>query len=249
MSDKYPSLSSYVYCADNPVILVDQDGEDIVYMGEGGTEVKRIKDDKINKTYVTDINADRIQMTNLNGCGGMGWIEAPMPNLIEKETDSKYQKYDYLIAAEVSYFNQYKNKGETPKYTNGQSIDNSRTIPNLDPTLVKAIIMKETVMGTAPSRGLNDASSDIMQANVWYSKKSNDWNKSKEQFGLQRKGGATPYQSIHAGIGILYQKGLRTLRNSTTFMGWSIATDRYNGNGVKNYGECVRNMVKNSISY
>ncbi|MCQ2275511.1 MAG: RHS repeat-associated core domain-containing protein [Bacteroidales bacterium] len=28
MSDKYPSLSSYVYCADNPVKLVDPNGED-----------------------------------------------------------------------------------------------------------------------------------------------------------------------------------------------------------------------------
>ena len=28
MSDKYPSLSPYVYCADNPVKLVDPNGED-----------------------------------------------------------------------------------------------------------------------------------------------------------------------------------------------------------------------------
>ena len=30
MSDKYPSLSPYVYCANNPVILVDPNGEEIV---------------------------------------------------------------------------------------------------------------------------------------------------------------------------------------------------------------------------
>ena len=29
MSDKYPSLSPYVYCADNPVKLVDPNGEDL----------------------------------------------------------------------------------------------------------------------------------------------------------------------------------------------------------------------------
>ena len=30
MSDKYPSLSPYTYCADNPIKLVDPNGEDIV---------------------------------------------------------------------------------------------------------------------------------------------------------------------------------------------------------------------------
>ena len=33
MSDKYPSLSPYVYCADNPIKLVDPNGEDIVPYG------------------------------------------------------------------------------------------------------------------------------------------------------------------------------------------------------------------------
>ena len=30
MSDKYPSLSPYVYCADNPVKLVDPDGDTVI---------------------------------------------------------------------------------------------------------------------------------------------------------------------------------------------------------------------------
>ena len=34
MSDKYPSLSPYVYCADNPVRLVDPNGEDVHPVGE-----------------------------------------------------------------------------------------------------------------------------------------------------------------------------------------------------------------------
>ena len=36
MSDKYPSLSPYVYCADNPVKLVDPNGEDVWIVGEDG---------------------------------------------------------------------------------------------------------------------------------------------------------------------------------------------------------------------
>jgi len=34
MSDKYPSLSPYVYCADNPVKLVDPDGEEVSVFGD-----------------------------------------------------------------------------------------------------------------------------------------------------------------------------------------------------------------------
>ena len=36
MSDKYPSLSPYTYCADNPVKLVDPNGEDVWIVGEDG---------------------------------------------------------------------------------------------------------------------------------------------------------------------------------------------------------------------
>ena len=37
MSDKYPSLSPYVYCANNPVKLVDPNGEDIITIHRDGS--------------------------------------------------------------------------------------------------------------------------------------------------------------------------------------------------------------------
>ncbi len=40
MSDKYPSLSPYVYCADNPVKLVDPNGEEIWIVGDDGVRYK-----------------------------------------------------------------------------------------------------------------------------------------------------------------------------------------------------------------
>ena len=45
MSDKYPSLSPYVYCADNPVKLVDPDGEEVWIPGV---------DEKGNVTYTAE---------------------------------------------------------------------------------------------------------------------------------------------------------------------------------------------------
>ena len=40
LSDKYPSMSPYAYCANNPVILVDPDGRDIWIIGNDGTETQ-----------------------------------------------------------------------------------------------------------------------------------------------------------------------------------------------------------------
>ena len=45
MSDKYASLSPYVYCADNPVMLVDPNGEDPIYAKNFWGKVKKIGDD------------------------------------------------------------------------------------------------------------------------------------------------------------------------------------------------------------
>lgn len=103
--------------------------------------------------------------------------------------------------------------------------------------------MQETRIGTAPGSSLNNAKSDIMQANVWYSASSNDWNDSKSQFGLRKMGGATPQLSVHAGIGILYQKGLRSDGKNVYFKGWQIAIQRYNGGGVKNYLQKVNTYI------
>jgi len=61
MSDKYPNLSSYTYCANNPVMLIDPDGRKLVIPGEDGTSVEYTpnlkSDDKriqmLNRTYQT----------------------------------------------------------------------------------------------------------------------------------------------------------------------------------------------------
>lgn len=103
-------------------------------------------------------------------------------------TGAKYQKYDYNIAAETAIFNINKSEGITPTHANGKSIDDVCEVPDLDPTLVKATIMQESTMGTYDRnpKDSNDSKSDIMQANVYYSEKSNDWGAHKSQFGLKK---------------------------------------------------------------
>jgi len=206
---------------------------------------------KNNKTFIVDNKAQTVQITNLGLDGGKGWIEAKMPEMLVDEngntlSDAKYQQYDHLIAAETAYFNQNKNSGKTPTHTNGLSVDDSRTVPDLDPTLVKSIIYQESRVGNydGNKNDNNNSLQDIMQANVYYNASSHDWHKGKQQFGLTRGGGATPRQSVHAGIGILYQKGLRTSNDlsSTKFLGWDVATQNYNARNP-NYSKEVYSRI------
>ena len=54
MSDKYPSLSPYVYCADNPVGLVDPNGEEVVITGTAADDyVSRLNTENV-KFYRTE---------------------------------------------------------------------------------------------------------------------------------------------------------------------------------------------------
>ncbi|WP_311590148.1 RHS repeat domain-containing protein [Prevotella disiens] len=143
LQEKFVDASPYVYCLQNPIIILDYNGADTVFVNPGGTEAKRISS-KNNVTFVHNLKAKNIQTKNLSGKSHIGWIEADMPGVINYNegnidlSSSKYQKYDYLIAAEVSYFNQNKNMGITPKHTNGLYINNPSSIPNLDPDIVKA---------------------------------------------------------------------------------------------------------------
>ena len=51
MSAKYPSLSPYVYCANNPVKLVDPNGESISEFDENGNYLRTIKDNWFHNTF------------------------------------------------------------------------------------------------------------------------------------------------------------------------------------------------------
>ena len=62
MSGKYPSLSPYTYCADNPVKLVDPDGEDIWEINEEGRIINHDKSfTEKDIVYRVDNNGNRIE--------------------------------------------------------------------------------------------------------------------------------------------------------------------------------------------
>ncbi|HHU48066.1 MAG TPA: hypothetical protein GXZ40_09245 [Bacteroidales bacterium] len=52
MSDKYPNLTPYAYCANNPIILVDPDGRDIWELDDLGQVIKHTSTTEYDKFII-----------------------------------------------------------------------------------------------------------------------------------------------------------------------------------------------------
>ena len=127
----------------------------------------------------------------------------------------------------------------------------AKSIPDLDPTLVKAMAIQES------NDGVN-GKTDILTAN-----NPGDWKKTfkqKEALGMTKGETESPTNSLFYGIRMLGGDGFKggvsvqyDNKNGTTttgykFQGWQSALKAYNGGGVPGYDKYIQSMVKSAVA-
>ena len=108
MSDKYPSLSPYVYCADNLIKLVDPNGEEVYIIGDAATDAVSQLNNKTSDYFKVVRNAETGQLSY------EGKTKSRTDRMIKKAIDSKKE----TVHIEANNSNLFTDRnGETHTYT------------------------------------------------------------------------------------------------------------------------------------
>ena len=113
LAEKYYSISPYVYCAGNPVNLVDRDGKDVWEIDSDGIIVRRINDTNRDAFYLVekDINGNYIRRTTKDKDGKDKEISIEFAyktivkdNIVDQEGSTSFSTKDVTSGASLFKF-------------------------------------------------------------------------------------------------------------------------------------------------
>ena len=123
MSDKYPSMSPYVYCADNPVKLVDPNGEEVEindtkYVNKHGDLLFETNDGSNSVVIIQDERMDEFKnkLQEMEKSGSLDDLKANKSKLYTLgKTIDEYSKEtkgedNFSVAYRVAYTDAYEKK-------------------------------------------------------------------------------------------------------------------------------------------
>ena len=129
MSDKYPYQSNYVYCGNNPIKVVDPNGEDEWEVNENTGLIKHYSNDKPDRLFVTTadgqrkddvapLDVDRTVMQQMLSDGTQTAFTAmdkrnEMNQMFDYLADNTFVEWTHIGA---SYFIENEGGGETKNY-------------------------------------------------------------------------------------------------------------------------------------
>ena len=121
MSDKYPSLSPYVYCANNPVKLVDPNGE--AFVGVDGENVD-VSQDKNGKISVGDnASEDLKRMASMINSSGSKTATKQFMKLANNECKIHFQIiHDYESSGRLGYHQAHDERGNPLEWDDHQGV-------------------------------------------------------------------------------------------------------------------------------
>ena len=116
MVDKYPNLSPYTYCANNPVRLVDEEGKEISdndtkYFDTYGQLLYETHDNQNVNIIVEDANIDKLK-TELKAAKNNGTLNDPVTNRqkmhVLGKTETEYSEAAFSAINDDNYRIEYR---------------------------------------------------------------------------------------------------------------------------------------------
>ena len=87
MSDKYPHQSNYVYCSNNPIRMIDPNGEDEYEFDKQGHLINTITNANEDRVHIIDDDGNRVASSKSFAVGTINKDKNSIPGVLHEGTE------------------------------------------------------------------------------------------------------------------------------------------------------------------